>query len=265
MKSKSRIQERKIYIILFAGNYFYIGATIQPLRSIYSSNVALRNGWTARHFEAAKGEDELPQMFLLDTITANQYTAFRCQLGWAKLLIENGFICINGDKFMQRVEEVLEDDENYLAIKYTDLSNLLSKEKSLFPNYGNERKSHLEYKQISLKFTPEEHAFLTLKARECGMTKADYIRQCCLKPNIVMLDTSALDEYIKELRKGIDEMNRIATNIYYMQQYFPSDLKSIQQFTDMVTDHYKQMVILSTELSRRIIKNRKTKMPKTIR
>lgn len=265
MKSKNKVQNRKIYIFLFGENCFYIGATIQSMRSIYASNVALRNGWTARCFESAQLKNVLPQMFWLDTVVGNKYTAFRRQLAWAKLLIDHGYVCINGNKFIQHVELLEEDNDDYLSVKDADLVGLLSKDKSLFPDYGNERKRHKDRKQISISFTAEEHAFITMKAHECGMTKANYIKQCCLNPNMIMLDTSALDEYTKELRSGINELNRIATNIYYMQQYFPADLKSIQEFTDTVTDHYRQILIVSGELTTQIIKSRKIRSSKPLR
>lgn len=264
MKNKNKVMDRKIYIFLFKESYFYIGSTIQGLRNVFKSNYLGRNGWTKNYFIMVKHSNVLPQMFLLETITSNSYSCFIRQLAWAKLLIDNDFICINGDKFMQYVESVCEDDADYSVIKNTDLQVLLRDTNSLFQNYGRQRKPNPTQKQLGISLTIEEHNFITAKAKECNMTKKDYVKQLVLNPNIIMLDTSSLEEYIAELRTGISSLRQIIVNVYYMQQYFPSDLKKIQDFTDMVNEHYKAMVILSTDMSKQIIKSRKIKISKNL-
>lgn len=259
MKNRNRIMERKIYIFLFRENCFYIGSTIQSLRDVFKSNKAGRNGWTIQYFQEAEPMGQLPKIFLLDEITCNQYKSFRRQIAWSKLLIESDYICVNGDKFMQHVESVSEDDIDYAEIKNTDLEVLLLEDKS--PNYGRERKTNPNGKQLNIPLTMEEHHYIVTKSKECNMTQKDYVKQLILNPNIILLDTSSLAEYITELRRGIAALQQITLNIYFMQQYFPEDLKKIQEFTDMVNEHYRTMVKLSIDMSKRIIKSRKIKIP----
>lgn len=262
MKNRNRIMERKIYIFLFRENYFYIGSTIQSLRAVFKDNKAGRNGWTRQYFQEAESSGKLPRMYLLETINCSQYEAFRRQIAWSKLLVESDYICINGDRFIQHVESIPENDTDYVAIKNAEVQVLLRETKSLYPNYGRQIKTDPIRRQLSIPLTIEEHNFITDKAKECNMTKKEYVKQLVLNPNIIMLDTSSLAEYIAELRTGISLLKQIIVNIYFMQQYFPTDLKKIQEFTDMVNEHYRAMVNLSTDMSRLIIKSRKIKIPK---
>lgn len=265
MKNKNKILERRIYIILFTGGYFYINVTIQDnLRTVYKDNYLGRNGWTAACFEESKKNSHLPQMFVLQKIIGNQYAAFCSEIAWAKLLVEKGYQCLNGEKFLMYVEDVQDCDIDYIAIKNADLNTLLSPDKSLFPNYGKIRNSNstTHRKQLNIMLKKEEHEYITGKAKECNMSKAQYVKQMRINGNIISLNDSAINEYIEELRKGIEELKQIVITIHFLKQYFPNDLAVIQSFADMVGKHYKAMLRLSTDMSNFVMETRKIKKSK---
>ena len=235
----------KIYAIVFPNSMdFFVGMTSQEgLRDTYKNHFILRNRFTKPHFEKFKAENLVPDMYLLEVFEGTKSKCFSRIVAWAKVLIDNGYTSVNGETFVSYTEDMLErTQEYYEEIKDTDISKLITAEKSLFPKYKTKKQTSKRQK-ICITLTPEEYDLVEQRAKQAGFRSLSaYCKQMALKGEIYVLADPIPSEYTKALRESIQAIKQSIVTIYALEQYFPYDLQRIQECADIVQDHYKLIV-----------------------
>ena len=257
-KTYSEIKGWKLYVILFPDSSdFFVGMTSQEdLRDTYKNHYILRNKFTRQHFEDAKERELAPDIYLLEVFESAKNMAFSRIVAWAKLLIDYGYTCINGDTFVSYTEDLLEQTQAFLAeLEDADIEKLLSDENSLFPNYKTREKKNGN-SVITISVTPEEYEIIKQRAKEADIWSiSGYCRCMAVHGKIYALTNPVPWEYINALQEGINTMQQSILTIHKLKQYFPSDLAKIQEFVDAVKDYYGFVLQEGTKINNQIVKH----------
>lgn len=255
----TEIKEFQIYILLFArAKDFYVGITAQKeLYDTLKDHCNKKINRTAQYIGEYIDGGNVPQIFLLEKIKNTKVKVFSRSIAWAKLITAQGYGCINGETFVEYTADLYDEaQKNFKEIKDINLSEILSDKNSLYPNYkpGRKQKAGKSSYKINLSFSEEDFRLIEQRAVESGMTKTAFVRQMALQGKIITLDYAVSGEYLKEIQRMIDSLRRITMNIYYLKQYFPQDLKIVQEAEDMVTEHYKKFLRMTIKTNKLIVK-----------
>ena len=258
-KSKIHTEQKQwhIYVILFSEKNFYIGITSNnKLRTVFKDHFNLRYSLTKPYMEFDKNKNYVPQMFFVETFEETKAVTYSRIIAWAKLISEHEYNCINGDTFMSQVQNFEPRTQFfYDEIKASDVFEMLSEYNSLFPDFKS-KKQQSARQQISIILTPEEYDYIEREAGLVGISKSAYCKQMALNGTVLHLKTSISSEYLKELREGKKTMQQAIVTIYKLGQYFPQDLEKIENYVNIVTEHYKLMVKESIKIFNKISQKR---------
>lgn len=259
-KNKKYTDEKiwKIYVLVFPpSKNFFINFTCQKeLRTTFKDHFILRKSITKPYVEECKKNKNIPQMFFLEDFCATRNNAKSRAVAWAKLIQENGYFCINDDGFKSYIEDLLPKTIGYYEeVKEQNISHLLAENMSLFPEYKTNKqvKKNSNLIVYTLYFKPDEYTVFEKNAEELNMTKAAFGKKMILNGKIYMLDTSDFAKYIKELQEGVATMQQTVLTIHKLGQYFPSDVVKIEEFKNLVQEHYalflKETIKLNNKIS----------------
>ena len=263
-KSKvyTAVKKWYIFVLMFSENRFFVNATSQiDMRNVFKDHYNLKLSLTKKLMAEDKEKGYLPEMFILEEYESTKQIVFSREIAWAKVLRDAGYVCANGETFESYVDSLEPvTQEFYDEIKETDVSVVLSKEKSLFPDYGSRGTNKPDAygkRQILLRFNEDEFENIKRRTKKAGLYKvSDYCYLMAMQGEIITMKELFEYEYLHELRNCIDTMQQSIITIYKLGQYFPYDLDRIQKCTDTVTEHYKKIVKCSIKNSNDILKHR---------
>jgi len=244
-----QVKDLAIYVILSPfDSKFYVGRGLKTsLRGRYKDHFNLRNAQTRDVFEVAKGQQQRPGMYLLESLQTAEAEAYRHIIAWVKYFSEHGYECLNHRKTVEYTLDLQDETAAiYERIKEISVTELLCEERHLFPNYGaktlrseGESQPDLEPEghKISFRVTADEAEKIRERANKKGISVSQYARETLLDGASVDISFAFLGQYTKELQRQRGLIKQIIYTIHQTGNYTPSDLALVQELADQVSEH----------------------------
>lgn len=269
MKKKAnsdwKVRKRSVYLFLFEETKgFFINDTIQKnLWHVYEEHYREKRKATKKEFAQYKKEEKLPAMFLLEALEGTASDAFQYQISWSRYFIAHGYVCLAGKKMVQIVENTPEEEDLcYQNIKNRPIEEVCAPEKSLYPNFGRERKGSsereqqdLNYKRFEMRLSNDQYSNIKTNAEAENLTMTEYVLRCIRKQNAgKSLDGDQMKTYLKRLDLLYDEicgyqksLEDLLSALILGKNYLPRDA----QFLLAVNQHVEKLIReLKTEILR---------------
>lgn len=259
MTRNSNIAKRKIFIILCEDTReFYIWHTTQSqLRTLFKDHYRLRIKGSIELISKAKERNIVPSMYLLEEVEATiEATYSRC-IAWAKVFIDDGFYNMNDSTFQAYISDLYPETISYYE-KYKQINfyGLIDKNKSISNNYHPRKKTqsnkNLKRHPISFNLSSDENERIVALAEQSGLTKAAVCKQLIKNGKVIILDFSASLDMMQELREGLNGIQQTIYTIAKLQQYFPEDLRKIEEYKNTVEDLYSRILKERRRINRKI-------------
>lgn len=231
----SPLENKRVYISRTRQNRIY---------KTYIEHYNLRVTKTKSVFAQAKAQNLLPPIYLLDASKISEKEAFRRCVAWTKYFLEHGYRQMTDDALTDYAADLVQNTKMYYnKIKDEPLEEILQPEGGLFPNYGKRlsSKTNTSGTVVSVRLDKEEYAQVKKQATALGLSLGAYCKSMTLNGRIVTVDLSFISSYINEFSESKNLLRQILTSIYSTGQYYPADLKNIQDCIDHLT-HIQETV-----------------------
>lgn len=237
----SKVEDYAIYLILApGGKKFYIGhCRVKAVRETYRHNLKKRREWTRGFIEAI--EPQRPCLFVLETVSGNQYDIKRHIVAWTKIFLEDGYESYNHPSLIEMTENLYIDTNTlYRERRERDIQQILSCKNCVVPQYSRKKCEHYQgdvpplekvqrkrNKEIRVMVSESERRRITLNAAKEGMERSAFVRSAAINPIIIKYDYGAIRAHTKELSEIRMAINRLVYTIEATNNYLPRDIESI--------------------------------------
>lgn len=219
-------------------NRFLVGkVTVGAERNRYKNHKTLRYPTTNAMCKDLNDQGLLPKMYLLESVTVTEVEGYSHRVAWTRYFLEHGFRGVDHKKTIEYANDLIGTSAQvYAEICGKNISEVLSAEHDMFPNYGQRKKRDDAKKFITISFrvSPEEAEQIRALAREKNCTMAKYCRDTVLDGAAIHVDYDALIEVVGELREVKNRFSQMIYTISQIKNYYPEDLKEIQNMRDEV-------------------------------
>lgn len=237
---KYTVKKDKIIYVLTSptDKRFYVGVVSKGAeRNRYKDHFTLRISPTNEFVSEAKRNNQIPNMYLLESVNVTEVEGYSHRIAWTRYFLEHGFQCVDRKKTIEYANDLIGTSEKvYADICEKNIGEVLTAEHDMFPNYG-QRKKHdgaKDFITISFRVTPGEAEKIKALAREKNCTMAKYCRDTVLDGTAIHVDYDALIEVTEELREVGNRFTQMIYVVSQIKNYYPEDLKEIQNMRDEV-------------------------------
>lgn len=276
MKKKKTvfIKPSVIYVFLFQSDRsFYIGRSLkEALFETYRHHIKMRRAQSAEFINHLS--PNRPCLFILEEvndITCRQ--AFRRMIVWARLLMDKGYQCYNGQTFLDKANELFfETSLIYEELKDVAIEDIFSCTKCLVPTYRNmpcERqtekakeegpcdqepeetalpdkevapKTKKRERRIRISVTPREYEIILENANAYNMQVAPYIRMVAQNPTVYHIDYPLVKEHTKICEESRKLMEGLVWTIEASGSYLPKEIETFVELMQYIYETEKQLL-----------------------
>ena len=243
------IKNIAVYVILApVENKFFVGKAIKnALRNCFKNHYIYRNVKTKEMFQAAKEQNLVPKMYLLEELETTEAEAYKHVVAWIRYFLDQGYQSLNQDKTFEYALDLMPEVEIlYNEIVKNKIDDIICEERDLFPNYGErmkkvqaaqDRKKDEDTVFIGFRATKSEAEEIKKIAKMKGVTVSEYVRETALDGAIINISFEFLAPLTRELRVQGENIKRSIYTIYKTQNYTPSDLALLQEMVDTVAEY----------------------------
>ena len=184
-----------------------------------------------------------PRIYLLEEVNQTERDAYRHVIAWIRFFKGHGYTsCAYAEtnRYADNIRD--ESKEIFREISTLNITELLSPEREMFPNYGNKyetrkEKNGDEETVVTMKLTAEEVEYIRKEAEKRNTSINKYCRACVLDGAIFNYSFEYFSKYINELRYARNNLKQAIFAIYQTGDYYPEDLKQVQELADAVAKH----------------------------
>ena len=238
-------REQIIYVIVSPiDRRFFVGkVTKNNARNRYKNHYTLRHTQTKSLFQESLAAGERPRMYLLEEVNQTEKDAYRHVIAWIRFFKGHGYTSCAYPETNRYADNIRDESKEFFrTISTLNITELLSPEKELFPNYGGKYEARKEKNGdedtvITMKLTVREAEDIRKKADERGQSINKYCRACVLDGAIYNYSFEYFTEYINELRYARNNLKQVILAIYQNRNYYPEELKQVQELADTVAEH----------------------------
>lgn len=235
-----KIKEIEVYLLISKiSKEFYVWKIQKGHHyTAYKNHIHLRFKQTKDMIQRSEQEEKFPEMYLLETLTTTEETAFKHCVAWTKYFIEHGMQSLSNSTILAYTNDLNQETRViYDAIKHTPVEEVISDGHLLVSDYTKKpRTANREPKdEIKISVSHKQYEQIKKTAEENKLTMSRYCKNMVLDGRVIQIETPKLWEYNAEVRQAVITLRQILYAYYQNGRYFPADLENIQKAIDKIT------------------------------